>query len=567
MACVYWHPLQLFHCLAPSTSTALLDRSRNCEVGCYPCEDSANFSAPFSSLEDNIGVSNRGTRWLRPSKVQESRDAWGRFHFMSANEPWLLAPGAMYEMALCYEQYGRELWNKRLCDCHSYNHCAQGAPWHQPVLFTPIPTCAWAFGAGWTPSPATYPRCTSDSDTHGMSPIKVPFAGDGLWLESDSLSPAFVRHWIPPTQSPAGLPDDVHAGEYAARRSWCAGNMMVLCAGHVPGYQHPLCNANGLSEYYLDLNYSTQPWHLWDYARVMAFDGAFRVRSDLMQDAGVIAAKNAALAYVASNVVELGLEQLSNPRRTASPFENWNAELNRFSAIYDAGIEDDDPPGPVVHEFPNSFLRRGRQRVSAEYRITRATLELEVIPYRIRDVGLPENNGNDPATDEQLNATFPYVRAKLELHMGTTATMLDPFAGTVEGGGHSGSERSQRFPTVFPADDIVYVDASGRTVIPPTRVLWMGNLGAFSDPVHQDVYSHEWDDRCATGLAIGGLRPCCAIAHGLRELVVPGWPTDIDSRPTDRAGLWSGTLKVQFPNFNLFCRPSVGGGVPCIEAI
>lgn len=560
MACAYWHPLQLFHCLPPSAQSNLLERSRNCEAGCYACDDN------HETLGQNIGVNEHGTRWLRPSKSLESRDAWGRFHFMAAAEPWLLSQNAIYEMALCYEQPGRELWTKRLCDCHSWSHCPPGSHWWQEVRFTPIPTCSWATGALWNPTPATYPRCTGNAETHRTDPVRLSFSGDGLWFEGESLTPAFVRHWVPPAQAPASS-ETPGVGENYKRWSWCAGNMLVLCCGHVPVYQHLDCNAHGLFQYYLDLNYSNQMWHLWDYAEITGFDGTFRVRSDLLQDTGALAAKNAALQYLSEHMVELGLAQLENPRRTASPFENWNSELNRFSAIFDSGGDEDDEPGPVVHTFPNSYLRRGRQRVSAEYRVVRATIELEVIPYRIKSAGFPAGGDDSVWTPEQLRAVFPYSRGRAELHMGTTATMLDPFAGTVDGGGHSGSERSQRFPTVSPADDIVYVDADGRTVVPPARVLWMGNLGAFSDPVHEDVFNYEYQNLCGGFFAVGSASECCAIAHGLRELTVPAWPTDIDARPTDRSGLWSGSLQVKFPNFNLFCRPNTWEGVPCIGPI
>lgn len=562
MACAYWHPLQLHHCLPPSTTTAERERSRNCEVGCYACDDD------HQTLSSNIGVSRRGTRWLRPSKTHESRDAWGRFHYMAANEPWLLSPNAMYEMALCYEQPGIERWNKPLCECHAWAHCVDGAPWYQEVRFVPIPTCSWATGSLWNPAPPTYPRCTGDADTHGTDPVMVSFGADGFWFQSDSLSPAFVRHWVPPAQHPAFAPGERTVGEWNKRWSWCTGNMFVLCAGHVPGYQHFDCNSHGLFNYYLDLQYSNQPWHLWDYARVIAFDGVFRTRTDLMQDAGVIAAKNAALDYLATNFAALGLEQLDNPRRTASPFENWNSQLNRFAATYDAGGDDEDEPGPVVYAFPNSYLRRGRQRVHVDYRLTRVTVELEVIPYRVKDAGVPTGGDDSIWTPQQLRAVYPFVRAKIECHMGTTATLLDPAEVEIGGGGHSGETRGQRFPTITPHDEIVHVDAEGRTVMPPTRVLWMGNIGAFSDPVQEDVFSYDYAARCTGAhFGVGNMDECCAIAHGMRELDIPAWPSDIDSRPTDRAGLWSGTLKVQFPNFNSLCRPNDLQGVPCIGPI
>lgn len=558
MPCAWWHSSQIYHCQRPVTNgdNDLLHRSTYCDVGCFPCDDYVGAGA----MRRLIGASNQGRRWARPSLVSESRDAYGRYHFMNSAEPWMLSPGAAFELALVYVHPGAELFNQTVCNGAAYGYCLSGQG--NDVVNFPLSTCFWAPGAAWTPAPLVYPLCTSHQETYPPpSVIHIVFAGDDPDFEGGGTPAAFVRTWH---RGEGWQPQlNVLQTKGVHLRSWCTANMNVLCCGQIPNYNDCVGNANtGSASYYMDLTASGNAWGIWDFARIIEFNGQFGDHATLDHDRAAIDAKNAALAFVGSDIAEgansvMDLEQLSSWRRFGGFEVNLNQYLNYFAAEWTA------PEGQAiaVHSLPNSFLRKAGCAVTADYVITKARIELSLINYRERTFTHADMSSTD-FPDEKVKRTLPIARINVVLEMGVRATLAEPCDAVIVGGGEAASP----FPSVE-GDRIVYVDALGRGLLLPARVNWRGNLGAFSDPPTADIYSHEYTAACGDGGNDTDLNECCALAHGLRDLFIPPWPSHPDSSLASPNYLWEGGMRIQFPNFNLHCLLANGQGSPCVAAI
>jgi hypothetical protein len=209
----------------------------------------------------------------------------------------------------------------------------------------------------------------------------------------------------------------------------------------------------------------------------------------------------------------------------------------------------------VAAEFPNSYLLRSGCPVHAELIIVTAFIEMSLVPYKVDWSASP----TDVDFERQV---WPYARVRITARCGVRATLPDGECVLVrpwllETDPAHAVPLSIRNPTpgdglgciampkVFPeVDQIIYVDAEERTLIPPLHVEWWGYLGAFSDPPTEDVWvdAHScWEGSSMTA-------KCLRLADALSGMRVPGWPAFSDRRPEDPNQIYGGHLELNFRN-------------------
>jgi hypothetical protein len=96
------------------------------------------------------------------------------------------------------------------------------------------------------------------------------------------------------------------------------------------------------------------------------------------------------------------------------------------------------------------------------------------------------------------------------------------------------------FPEVSPAyEDIIFVDAQGRTSEPPVMVEWWGMRGSYSTPETENI----WGVRPSRGqpdLLCGHLR------QALTGLAIPGWPYYDESKHSDPNQVYEGAMVLSY---------------------
>jgi hypothetical protein len=275
-----------------------------------------------------------------------------------------------------------------------------------------------------------------------------------------------------------------------------------------------------------------------------------------LRDRAVIAAKNAVLAVLSDPGVVFpdgrALDQLDYAGLTLG--NNWLDYWSRGVGMPE-GMSCEDPAMIVATTFPNSYLKNARCAVYAELVIVSAAIEMSLVPYKV-------DHSDSPTDTEFQRQIHPYARVRISAQCGVRATLPGGECVLIRpwipkgSPGHSvplgivnpqpgAGEGCVAFPHVSPAvDEIIYVDAEGRALVPPLHTEWWGYLGAFSDPPTADRWVDA--DACWSGSSITA--QCLRLADALSGMQVPGWPAFGDSLPDDPNQVYGGHVTLNFRN-------------------
>lgn len=493
-----------------------------CDVSCWPCDDVSG-GLP-------IGVDSYGRRWVRPALAAESRDATGARNIISSDTPVLLPRGNTYfELAACWQQLANgdvlEWFAKTICDCN--DKCPEDPP-DCDFLAGFFHTCFAFAGFRWKPEVFI---CTSKYIGH--APLL-------LTLSTSALGQAAMARTTNRTI--------IHSP-----RTWCTSNFGVFCWGHT---ENSDCDQPPNFP-----NYYNEPHHsLWDYADITHFGPRFTEDSTGPDDyQAAIDARNVVMEFIDADIAQgfdglFHVDQLSSPRRNASPDANWNVLLDYWSAAWNPRPGDDPAEWvpfddlPAVMEFPNSKLVNTGHPVIAEYVIMGVAIELSMVLHR-RKTEPPCAFG--PRPPEETHAIYPLVRMKVTAWMGIRVNFPDGAPRYLERTWRDPPDQiqlqivngyDQRFPRITPvnSDQVTYIDESDRRLDPPPLIVWQGHRGFFSDPPVEDRFHYDLFKN-------PDVRECTAVAAGLEGMAIPAIESHPDNDEGDRKRIWTGSMKINFP--------------------
>lgn len=528
---------QKYNCQDPDSE------KHGCSTGCQPCDDEFN-------LDTLIGVP-QGGRSLFPHPDLESRDASGRRLSMQSHVFTRLPMRWNGWLGACFRNEAGESTSPNVrpprttCSCAQHysgsnaedkdSRCGE----YVGILVGEVETCNVYTGSGWPHSVGQGTLvCTGGAGT-----VRFP------------LSPPLGA---PPDNGPLTVMlrsqrDSVRQlGSARTSYSSCTHNHAVLCWGRI---FYPLgidahCNPEPAPNPFVDppkmyfekflFGAERVAWRQWDFLRLKELTARF-ASTGIYADAAAIAAKNAALTWLASDIVRgtnpPGSASITQMHRIASvrwnhdPDSTFNPALDRFFTSWNTNNSLPFASLPVAGTFPNSYLRRSRFKVlNVEYVVKDASLELSLILYRSRKASGASASWT---FDGRVDGVYPLIRARLTINMAVRASGLEAGA-KIDGTALSltPSDAQHPYPSVQPAgaDDILYVDAQGRFLVPPQEVLVDFDLGPFSDP--------KWKNAVISGSG----HICNRIASGMRNMVVPAVKTN--QHHAEAATLWTGAIKI-----------------------
>lgn len=543
--CPTYEVEQIYTCQPPEISPGWAGWV-GCDMGCRVCDD-----LPGQLLRKAVRV--HGKRWTLADVTKQGRDAHGRYHDMQAGRPHRVPLIIDVLRSPCWKNDGTECHGGvDVCDCH---------PGESGVVVPGTSRCEQGEGVGELLL-GTFPDCIAYSGYE----ISANAGGTAGWMQCRLVH----QHFNIETSLRAGrlfqsifhrIGDSSHGttaagggpGQYGNE---CSATMMAECAGKVVqsncdqgywwvGEDHPIYYHDGSCR------------QVFNFCLVSGNTAHIR-DNDLfpLRDRGVIAAKNAVLAVLSDPGVVFpdgrDLRQLDYAGATLG-----NAWLDWWSrgVGMPEGMSCEDPAMIVATTFPNSYLKNSRCPVHAELIIIVAGIEMSLVPYKV-------DWSASPTATEYERQVHPYARVRISAQCGVRATLPNGECLLVRpwipkgDPGHSvalgivNPEPGEglgcvALPKVSPAvDQIIYVDAEDRIVVPPLHVEWHGYLGAFSDPPTAD----RWVDAhsCLEGSSMTA--KCLRLADALSGLQIPGWPAFSDSKPDDPNQVYGGHLELDFRN-------------------
>ncbi|MCH7885357.1 MAG: hypothetical protein IIC01_08915 [Planctomycetes bacterium] len=512
--CAYFKPIQNLACADTAINSPTL--SHTCDVGCEVCGQDPD--------GPDAAVRVSGKRWMRPHFTRESRDANGRHLALVTGSPMRIPQWWFGQMAQCWSNGGNEFFDSTFCNCPHKNCGGSYGPQDWPTE-----TCAVTVGFGpWPPELLCAERARPEFELFTISATGGRI-GQGTYVSAE-------------TKVNRGGPTG----------SDCTSNVAAKLWGHVEniGSKSPCPPPMTLTAYYNNAA-DGQMFSIFDYCRIVEFTGRFHVAQTAPErayvDVAVAQAKNGVLSSLGRDLRHVGMDQLDSPRRLAGgPGTNLNSQLDVFEKSYNLNPLDllQFDQLRVARTFPNSFLRHSGCKLSTcEYVVVGVRLEMSLVLHRV--ITCPEEENLLNCTRLQQGTVRPSVRVRLEVNMGVRAALE---GGSCDFNGTtitlSESSYAQRYPRVLPAgaDEIVYVDGSGRRLVPPRRIVWWGDLGPFSDPI--------WP--ALEGSVLFPNQPLgCSLALQMSDppLEIPALGSHQESLPGGSAQqVYSGSLKIDWPN-------------------
>lgn len=507
-------------------------RDHGCGISCAPCPQSRLDAYGGSGvIAYDLPDQSVPGRFIRPHRYKESRDA-------SGNPVFRLKSHEFHRLPLS--------WNGHLAQCHRDNE-----PDPEQVEEFEIDAC----DCGNPRCPASYagflPGLQSEANVYYGNIWPVTRGTNTMWCNArealfdipkvkDEPFEIFLRSERPQLRRLA----TVRTGQSA-----CTSNLAVLCWGHrekghidiytpeglrpCQGIQEQI-ELNGTGRvglvYYVSDDLEPNRHRVFDFLTATRLTARFAGPSQKNPyvDAATVDAKNAALDFVDRDIRPgganvLGLRELSSFRRfDVNNRFNFNGTLPEFRSEYNVTRYMEWPTLHAVTTFPKSYLRNRRSALlDVEYVIVSATFECDVILYRelIRK-SLEVAMYQAP----NVNVVKPIIRAKLVLNMGVRTRGLEAPA---ELRGVTATVRSDPYswPRVDPkgSDEIVYRDAQGRLLFPPSQVEVDFDFGPFM------ADTAEWR-ALATG-NVGQQSPtgiCAFVGLRMRDMFVPCEQTNQD---------------------------------------
>lgn len=498
---------------------------RLCGFGCNHCDDKS-----LTAMVDWEG----GTRWLEPipDSTLHNRDARGMLHDLRSDEYHLVPERMSYTRGTCWKNSGVECFGTDVCGCWGGNISSNR---YDPILGTcEDGTSIWEemhdfqtdeffyIGDQWPPQThvsrrgiqgprSAYCRKFQDGRVEEPSPI------------NESTRVQTQAPWL------GGLPGKAEhlLGSMFLSASACNRNLLQHCVG--PVVSNSICDTSaGNTWTRFWYNEDDVSRHRFDKLRIVSNDARIEDAPELMGDTDLasIAFKNAVLEFAkAHDFGDMTFGELDSTATDPTPSNAVGQFVKTFNA---------DGNGPVIPGLlPNSHLAQSGCPVTVVVTVEHAIMRCDLVFTRVGPRTFPE-----PDTFVETHGRF-HIIVWLKIEASVEGCVMqqmwrsegDPLREqsiTIGADGY----------TVEPnIDTIVYRDAENRVVRPGPLVEWRGLLGGNSRPTSR---SQRWHIR---ETHLGG--PICTqMADKTTALVVPAWPTLIDSLPGSPNQLYAGSVTV-----------------------
>ena len=481
--CTNWEVDRTWVCQDPDVPR------EGCEIGCLPCDD-------FGPKLVHYAVSDLGRRWMRPDEERTHRDAHGRATILRSNSPIQVPRFINYKLAPCWTngqvdppEWGQENFNGDVCDCFP-------GPSTEPEEL-----------------PGNIVRCEGGESVgellHGWIPDCAHFQGyhwgaSSLWMSCRTV-----------------LNRDVDTIPIRAERLFqamfvrtapCTSNMMVPCAGRVPG-------ARGCEPWW-DPDLPPPDYYNPDYQRFNY------VGLDTDLDPPTVLNEPAKTAVLATALNEVFADTRFDRLDYAHAGSSSNHALDWWDRSYDGTNQ---PLGDLIVvpdiDLSGSRMLYSREPVLAELVIRKIHAGMSLVAHRVCHRDTYFNGGFVRGFVQCEYETYPHVRFRIQIEC---AVRLE------QAGDYVLADAPE-------AGQILYFDGQGREVTPPDRVQWLGYLGHYSDPPIQNVaedhdYPHNIEGECH------------GFADTLEGIVVPAWPYRHDSHPEAPNQVYGGSIRLYWPN-------------------
>lgn len=514
-----WEDDQCWQCIDPDPITeGAIGTDVGCGIGCRPCPD---YPADLSSSQT---VSARGgTRFLAPATDHQGRNARGLLSDLTESTMPIPSSIAFYK-APCFDNFGEECFSADSCQCQ---HC-------YPGVFPCIP------GPKVNVLPETN-RCGggeaigevlfgSRGDCYGFSGNHWPLVADSsdMYCRQTAKADHGLKRIV--------LSPGTFFGFTSHRDYQCTSNGMVACTAEVAGSP---CNSSYSQELSRGTHYDgSATRQRWNICRVFT---TARIKESLQHNATQASqarVKSLVLAEVSRRINQVDFVEMNLWQRfidlRETPIDSWPIIEQYTGVMRDTRCE---VPCTLVLKRASFQLWLIAQREAATQQIqTDYRSWLQVYPYArvlIRAECILRVSGALSGTPE--HPTLPcHKLAPLGQEGPTLVTLSQGSGATSDQGGH--------MPVVL-NDVLLLKDSNGVFADPPWITEWWGNLGHYSHPIIQDVWNSRSPDDC------GNLRAA------LRNVVIPGWPTGVDSTrqvtdqdilERDKNNIYGGGVRIVF---------------------
>lgn len=494
---------QRYTCLDPDLECCAPEGGLHacCEIGCCPCSDS-NLLA--------MRASPWGRRWMKPAPGETNRNALGEQSNLVSNEPLRVPHHVNFLRAPCYAHPAREFFGADVCDCH---------PPPNPAPDPDTERCEDGEEVGEILR-GTFPDCFFWREDNWIS------SGDWLFCRTVENHGDVLVRLLP--ASPDIIPFTSHLvrGDHGGDplsvggTPPCTANAFVLCTENQPISP---CRLGGGPHVFYNAGPCRQIWNFVEIdLGAEAPERRPQVAGDsFFPDPGVLDLRNAVLDAVATETFP-GDPDADPPIQDVN-FEQLDDVQGRLSAWGRSYLTGDIPCALMlaVADLPGSYQVYTHDPIVAELVVTAVTIKLHLVPYRM-DMA-------EPGAADAIFETHPYARLWIRAECRIRLTLPD------------GSCRLAPNAQLGP---IVYVDSQDRVIAEPPRVVdWWAMLGAFSDPVTENIEFHE-NDGCFGAGTTDGI--CRTLASDLSGLIIPAWPAMAGSFPSDPNKLYTGEVRLNF---------------------
>lgn len=529
------HALCYVGIVTPDKSGNMSREGRECGVGCSSSCDEENILAAYLNTE--------GNRFLRPAQYQglQNRDARGRLTDLGTNRILLTPSVIFWERAACWSNEGFECFGEEVCRCWG-DYGADPAPKDPGIPGEPFlcdgdvtlgqPVVGWipdrffVVGGNWPPYEYV-------GMPHGVIQ-QSPSIHCRKFQDSRPAAPVLVSGSAPQYDGNLEIGLDPMLGVVAMSTADnrvdepCSFNLFMCAAKLSPSTkcETALIVTNPFREYY---NENLASRLRFEEMHILQNNASFRVQPNAdARDAARVRFKNRVLSAIKSASFPVRFDRLDH-----RVVFDGNIGLGWFFRLFNGEYEIPDVFGPCR-------LRQSGGLVECRCFVTYVKVSCQMLP-----IGENANNTN----------TTPYIRvrphtrfriwAELEIRATAPSPLVmrqlwrddqDPLRATPLSLDNSG-----KLPRVVPdVDDIIFVGQDGEDFIPDTRVTWWGFLGANSTPS-----AYQIPGAVNTTPTAGGI--CGALADSLTGVVVPGFPTHLDTNPEDPNLVYDGSVTLGFP--------------------
>lgn len=519
-----------------------------CDIGCRPCPDDpmSFFAGPFA-----VGSELEGRRWLRGV----SRLANGKIGDLKSSNTVVFENNrrvpsfVAFDAAPCWTNDGHECFDADTCDCDpeapNAPNYPEGSPTHCLANNANFPEFNMLTAVG--------------QEAGGVFEDYWLFYGPAWGMAQGSGQDLVrCRHVINHDLDRVNLIADDLMTPHLLRYDRCHINPMAVCAGIAPGSNCETGETPGT--YYLATPAIRVLFH------EVEIDGfTCQIQADpnaAWSELALIDAKNAVLTRIDAGFTgPQFVDPVAFDRLDYGAREGDNSKIHRWRRTWNALGQPPQPcvDLPVAATYPNCRLKHAGCTVQADLCIKQVIIDLSLVPHWHRTSAGTANNifiharlriwaetvmrayvtgGPCQIVKSWLPEDHPDYGQVIDLEVRNPEHALyGPNQGNCHGMPVVGVV-GQVFDSAAPADQIIYVDNSGRPFIPPRTVIWEGYRG----PAVNDE---------STGLQTSPIDNtnegwCCKLASSMRDLVVPGWPYAIRSNPSAPRSIYAGSITLDF---------------------